>query len=292
MPGGNARHETNMLWLDEQVTPLAPFSRGIFPYLQTLFLHFSMLKRTLLQSYFQQLPLAMENRLGLRASKREKTHSTATPPTGQAPAKPTALCYFQETEAGRRMHIGTSGYSYSHWHVPLSYYACIKKSEEFRHYAQEFNSVELNATFYGWFKEETFESWRQRAATARSSFMYVVKASQFYTHKKRLNVDGAFIRNWDQFWARCELLRPHLGPVLFQFPSNFKTTSLKGKEVVDNIAKLRRLGDVLPRGEKFVFEFRHKSWYCEEVYQVMRQHNWCLAIVDVHSGNLTVYLTL
>lgn len=121
----------------------------------------------------------------------------------------------------------------------------------------------------------------RRAEAASPSFQYVVKASQMYTHRKRLNVDEFFVESWQRFWARAQRLRPHLGPVLFQFPQNFSTTSMRGKETVSNISKLCRLGEVLPPGERFVFEFRHVSWYCQEVYDVLRQHDWCLALVNV-----------
>lgn len=139
--------------------------------------------------------------------------------------------------------------------------------------------------------------------------------------------------------ASCQRLRPHLGPVLFQFPANFRTTAAakgKGQPPINNIDRLRRLGEVrgrrrclqracaraapagrstrhtpaslpltlpgcamytvpdvglpvvtsralpapqvLPAGERFVFEFRDASWFCREVYEVLARHNWCLAI--------------
>ncbi|PRW59561.1 hypothetical protein C2E21_1706 [Chlorella sorokiniana] len=107
------------------------------------------------------------------------------------------------------------------------------------------------------------------------------QAPQLYSHYKRLNVDDNFIGSWTRFWASCQRLRPHLGLVLFQFPSNFRTTAAakgKGQPTINNIDRLRRLGEVLPAGERFVFEFRDASWFCQEVYDVLRAHNWCLAI--------------
>lgn len=69
-----------------------------------------------------------------------------------------------------------------------------------------------------------------------------------YTHKKRLNCDDFFASSWAAFWGRCQRLRPHLGPVLFQFPANFGTTSRRGRETVSNIDKLQDLGRVRGRG--------------------------------------------
>jgi uncharacterized protein YecE (DUF72 family) len=194
-----------------------------------------------------------------------------------APAHP---C-FSLSGAGARVHIGTSGYNYRHWHADGSFYAGLPASAEFAAYASEFDAVELNATFYGWFAPETFLKWRAAAAAARPSFRYVVKASQFYTHRKRLHVDDAFRASWARFWERCQLLRPHLGPVLFQFPAAFCRTTRAG---ASNLDRLRALGEVLPRGERFVFEFRDASWLVPEVFEVLRRNDWCLAVADVSGG--------
>ncbi|KAL4458702.1 hypothetical protein ABPG75_013567 [Micractinium tetrahymenae] len=205
------------------------------------------------------------------APRRAKRHrkEVALPP-------PAALCFSPNSTVIR---IGTSGYSYAHWRGGGSYYSGVPQSQEFAFYSQEFDMVELNATFYGWFKDAVWDSWHDRASAVRPSFEYVVKAQQFYSHRKRLNIDDAFTESWGRFWASCQRLRPHLGPVLFQFPTNFRTTSGKGEKAASNIDRLRRLGEVLPAGERFVFEFRDPSWFCQEVYDVLRQHDWCLAIV-------------
>ena len=73
----------------------------------------------------------------------------------------------------------------------------------------------------------------------------------------------------------------HLGPILFQFPPNFATTSGKGGAATSNVDRLRRLGELLPPGLRVVLEFRHASWYCSEVYAVLQQHDWCLAITHM-----------
>ena len=113
--------------------------------------------------------------------------------------------------------------------------------------------------------------------------------------------------------AGCQRLGPHLGPVLFQFPANFKTVGGKGKDAFSNIDRLRRLAEVragrccpftsacaagvgpmlptpplrasqvLPAGRQWAFEFRDASWFCEEVYGVLRENNWCL-VMPVMTG--------
>lgn len=229
---------------------------------------------------------------------------------------------------GARIRLCTSGYSYQHWHQEGSFYAGLPASAEFEAYSKEFDCVELNGTFYGWFSEATFDKWRERALAVRPSFEYVVKvsclpprlqvphlssgqncvlfafikvcarcrgvqASNMYTHKKRLNVDDFFVASWGRFWERCLRLGPTLGPVLFQFPANFKRTPTptpkSGKrgtgaldvQPSDNLERLKALGRLLLPEGRFAFEFRDASWFHEEVYAVLREHNWCLALVDV-----------
>lgn len=191
----------------------------------------------------------------------------------------TVKCF---SETASNIRIGTSGFSYKHWREPGSYYADVPQKLEWQVYSQEFNFLELNATFYGWFQETVFDGWRNRAASTRDSFLYAVKVSQMYTHKKKLIIDDFFIESWHKWWAKCERLKPHLGPVLWQFPSNFKTTSKQG--VASNIDRLRSLGKVLPKGEKFAFEFRDSSWFCPEVYEIMKENDWALVVSVVHGG--------
>lgn len=162
------------------------------------------------------------------------------------------------------IRLCTSGYSYKHWHEDGSFYENVPATAEFYKYSAIFDTVELNATFYGWFKEETFDKWRERASEVRSSFRYIIKASSLYTHKKRLNVDAYFIDSWHRFWNRCQRLDKHLGPVLFQLPENFALHphaethgSLKKSTKESNLTRLKALGSLLPRDGHFVFEFRH-----------------------------------
>ena len=180
----------------------------------------------------------------------------------------------------KKYRIGTSGYHYTWWHATHSFYANIPEKSEFPHYAAEFDMVELNATFYRSFEDAVFDGWRERASSIRPSFQYVVKAHQFYTHRKRLNVDDAFKTSWNRFWAGVQRLRPHLGPVLFQFHDSFKLNP-SDRRKPSNLERLRALGEFLPREGRYVFEFRDASWFCPEVYAVLKQYNFCLAIVEV-----------
>lgn len=75
---------------------------------------------------------------------------------------------------------------------------------------------------------------------------------------------------------RVQRLKPHLGCTLFQFPPAFAIHRLSADR--GNLERLRQLGSVLQRGERFVFEFRHPSWFCQEVYDVLQENDWCLAM--------------
>ena len=222
---------------------------------------------------------------------------------------PERLCFYL-SEPASQLRVCTSGYHYDHWHVPGSFYDGISEKLEFPRYSAEFDCVELNATFYRWFKDAVFEGWRARAAAIRPSFEYVIKAHQFYTHWKRLNVDDKFKESWEKFWRSCQLLGPHLGPVLFQFPENFKLHPSSPKRTKirkrknegpgdeeekeeehqgtppSNLARLEALGEILSPDCRAVFEFRHSSWFSEEVYEVLRRHNWCLALVETSGKGL------
>jgi uncharacterized protein YecE (DUF72 family) len=175
-------------------------------------------------------------------------------------------------------------YKYLHtrirWHSEGSFYGPhVPTNEEFGRYAAEFSAVELNATFYRIFPPSAFDAWRDKALAARPGFKFAVKANQFFTHRKRLIVDDVFREVWGRFWEACQHLGPCLGPVLFQFPDTFKTTSRGG--AVDNVARLEALAALLPRNGRFAFEFRESSWFaCPRVRQIFHANDWCLAVVE------------
>eukprot|EP00887_Chlorella_sp_A99_P006454 scaffold3.g6454.t1 len=165
------------------------------------------------------------------------------------------------------MHIATSGFSYDHWHAPGSFYEGVPKSGELEFYCRQFDCSELNATFYHFFKDEAFVGWRKKAeATGRPSFQWVVKAQQVSC------IAG--------IWTYPACSSPAACPCP-QFPSTFATTTSKGG---DNIERLRALGKVLPAEGRFAFEFRHSSWFCPEVYAILKEHDWCLVMCHVAPG--------
>ncbi|KAK9804350.1 hypothetical protein WJX72_008435 [[Myrmecia] bisecta] len=184
------------------------------------------------------------------------------------------------------IHIGTSGYDFEWWRRDGGFYPPrCSPEKEFVIYSESFNTIELNATFYRKFPDSTtWDNWRTRADRVRPSFTYVIKCNKFFTHHKNLKVDGAFMERWQRFWGNCKRLGSHLGPLLFQFPASF-ATSLKsdGHGARTNLARLEKLAEVLERGHKFAFEFRHPSWYCEDVYALCRAHDWAFVTMDLRN---------
>ncbi|CAF1105326.1 unnamed protein product [Rotaria sordida] len=173
------------------------------------------------------------------------------------------------------IRCGTSGYSYKSWHMGPTYQNYYPDKNEFDYYCGEFDTVEINSTFYHIPLDSAFKTWANKVP--RSSFLYTIKANKFFTHMKKLNIDEIWIDRWEQFWNKCLLLQSHLGPILFQFPPGFKKTPM-------TISRFHDLAKVLSQHGKFAFEFRDSSWFCNEIYQIMKKYNWCLCVIDCENS--------
>ncbi|CAF0876435.1 unnamed protein product [Adineta ricciae] len=174
------------------------------------------------------------------------------------------------------VRCGTSGYSYKRWHMGPRNQNYYPDKNEFDYYCGEFDTVEINSTFYNVPPDSTFKSWVRKAP--RSSFLYTIKANKFFTHLKKLTIDEVWIERWEAFWKKCQLLQSHLGPVLFQFSPGFKKNET-------TIARFEQLAKILPESGRFAFEFRDKSWFCEETYHLMKKYNWCLCVITCENSN-------
>lgn len=152
------------------------------------------------------------------------------------------------------VHVGTSGYSYPEWKGRF-YPAKLPAKEMLGYYAARFGTVEINNTFYRAPTAELIASW---AAQVPVNFRFVLKAPQTITHVKKLaNTSDAVTSLFDSAAALGE----RLGPVLFQLPPHLKKdTSL-----------LRGFLGQLPPGSRSAFEFRHASWFCDEVFAALRE---------------------
>lgn len=162
---------------------------------------------------------------------------------------------------GGQFIIGTSGWSYNHWQG-IFYPDQIKPSERLAYYASQFNSVEINCTFYRLPSEETFIKWRE---TVPHNFLFSIKASRYITHMKKLkNIEEAITNLMD----KLKLLGKNLGPILFQFPPGWH---YNGK-------RLNSFLSTFDPALKYTIEFRDSSWFNEEAYSILEKHGVALCL--------------
>jgi len=136
------------------------------------------------------------------------------------------------------------------------------------YYVERFTTVEINASFYRMPSPKTVAGWGQAAP---AEFTYVLKAPQRITHFARLRDIGEPLR---YFCDAAQALGDRLGPLLFQLPPNFK-------KAADRLGEALAL---LPDGFRAAFEFRHESWFDDEVYALLRARNAALCIADTEEG--------
>jgi uncharacterized protein YecE (DUF72 family) len=166
-----------------------------------------------------------------------------------------------------KIRVGTSGYSYKEWRGSF-YPERIRRGEMLPYYAERFSAVEINNTFYRMPQASVLASWAEQVPR---DFLFVLKASQQITHRKRLKESGEPL---GYLLEAAAALGPKLGPVLFQLPPSFKK----------DIARLRAFLDLLPDEPSFAFEFRHATWADEEVREALAQHNCALVCADTEDA--------
>ncbi len=159
------------------------------------------------------------------------------------------------------LYAGTSGFAYPAW-KPAFYPPGLPSRRFLEHYATRLNSVEINYTFRRLPATSTLESWIK--ATPQG-FLFCPKAHQRITHLDRLKNCAEFT---GIFLASIDPLRAtgRLGPILFQLPPYFRC------DTVVLAAFLKEL----PQGLRYTFEFRHESWFSQDVYRLLEQHNVAL----------------
>jgi uncharacterized protein YecE (DUF72 family) len=155
-----------------------------------------------------------------------------------------------------RINIGCSGWFYWHWRGEF-YDTDLPTGDWFAHYADHFKTVELNAPFYSWPTVGTVHSWLRQAG--RKNFIYTVKASELITHIKRFTGTKTLIRDFGHI---ADLLGSRMGCFLFQLPPSFHYSRTRLRRIVSQLDPTRRN----------VVEFRHRSWWNEEVFTAFRQN--------------------
>jgi uncharacterized protein YecE (DUF72 family) len=163
------------------------------------------------------------------------------------------------------VRIGCSGWNYAHWRDGVFYPPRLPPRRWLEFYAQRFDTVEVNATFYRLPRPAAVATW---VATSPPDFLFAVKMSRYVTHVQRLRELGP---SMELFYERLDPLArsPKLGPVLWQLPGTFRRDD-------------DRLGEalaLLPPG-RHCFEFRHASWFAADVLDLLRSHGVALVIGD------------
>jgi uncharacterized protein YecE (DUF72 family) len=160
------------------------------------------------------------------------------------------------------LYLGTSGWNYAHWKRTF-YPKEVTQKLWLEFYAQRFQTVELNNSFYRLPSPEQFASWRDRSP---ADFIFTVKMSRFLTHVKRLREPQEPV---ERFLTHVAPLGKKLGPILMQFPPTFKI----------DLGALEETLALFPDDKRVVVEFRHDSWFTEETLALCEKFGvaWCLA---------------
>jgi uncharacterized protein YecE (DUF72 family) len=165
------------------------------------------------------------------------------------------------------LYVGTSGFAYKEWKGSF-YPKDLPAAGMLHYYAERFKSVEINNSFYRMPKASVLEAW---AAEVPPDFKFVLKAPQRITHFQRLKDSAesvSFLLNV------AKVLEQRLGPLLFQLPPNLKK----------DVPRLRDFLKLLPTGQQAAFEFRHQTWFDDEVFELLREHGAVLCLAEAEDG--------
>ncbi|BCD67706.1 DUF72 domain-containing protein [Nitratiruptor sp. YY09-18] len=173
-----------------------------------------------------------------------------------------------------KLYIGTSGFYYEHWRG-IFYPLDLPKNKLLSFYVQHFNTLELNATFYHLPKTKSVQHWNEQAP---QGFLYSIKAYRAITHYKKLHEckDELY-----RFLHLVKPLKPHLGMILFQLPPSLHY----------DLELLSAFLHLLPQGYHYAMEFRHSSWYTDEVFKLLRHYNVALCLHDFGRKSMPLIAT-
>ncbi len=166
-----------------------------------------------------------------------------------------------------QIRVGTSGFSYAEW-CGRFYPEALPPQQMLRFYSGRLPTVEINNTFYRMPNQDTVAAWRDEVPDA---FCFAVKATRRITHQKRLADVGDDVAN---LFRVIDVLGDKLGPVLFQLPPFLK----KDRALLEEFVK------VLPEGRRAALEFRHPSWFVDDVYATLSAHNVALVGGDLEEA--------
>jgi len=170
----------------------------------------------------------------------------------------------EQTTVSQRIHIGCSGWVYKHWRG-LFYPEGLPQKRWFERYAEEFDTVELNNSFYRLPSGDTFEKWRKQAPPG---FCYAVKANRYLTQAKKLKECEEPL---ERMMTAVRWLGDRLGPMLYQLPPSMNI----------NLERLESFLTILPKDVTNVLEFRNKDWYVPETYALLDRYGASFCVHDM-----------
>ena len=200
--------------------------------------------------------LTLEQRRERRQLRREKqreanVHRAAKMHAARLKMEATSLKAAAEPKAS--LYVGCSGWRYWDWRD--SFYAGVPQPNWFEHYVKRFDTVEINASFYSWPTVANVQAWQRGLGEKR--FVYTVKVCELITHVKKFKGTKTLIKD---FGMIADVLGDRMGCFLFQLPPSYRYTKVRLRDIVSQLDPSRHN----------VVEFRHASWWNEEVYSAFR----------------------
>lgn len=162
------------------------------------------------------------------------------------------------------LRIGTSGWTYDEWEDAF-YPEDVSRADHLAYYGTQYNSVEINGTFYRYVERDRFEEW---AGAVPDDFVFSVKAHRYFTHRHYLMDPKGFL---SRFLDTVCGLGDKAGPVLFQFPGRWNKNT-------DRLADFLDMLDAAGYPFRYAFECRRDTWWDDTVYELLKRRNaaWCL----------------
>ena len=204
---------------------------------------------------------SLDERRARRAARRAKQREISILRAGKmhrarlaAPANAGALVL---PNSAPERNVGCSGWFY--WHLKGTFYPNQMPTKEwFAHYADHFKTVELNAPFYSWPTLAAVKKWRSQAEDR--NMIYTVKVPELITHIRKFEDTDELVQD---FGYIADLLGPRMGCFLFQLPPSFEYSQERLNSILGQLDPIRRN----------VIEFRHPSWWIDDVYQAFEKAN-------------------
>jgi uncharacterized protein YecE (DUF72 family) len=161
-----------------------------------------------------------------------------------------------------KLYIGTSGWNYKNWDG--AFYPENRNNFKLAYYSKNFNTVEVNSSFYNLPSANTIKTWQ---GMVPKSFVFSVKASRYITHMKKLKSCEEAL---NKLFASVKPFGRQCKAILFQLPGNFNY----------NLERLAGFIKLLPKTYHYAFEFRNASWHQEAIYNILRENNIAFCIFE------------